>query len=190
MCKPVAITALLVAFVVLIPGCSRMTWDVRVAPEVHPDESVAVPEEPEPEIVQIAEDFFSALAGDHLEDAYLLLTDAAQEALEYEQFESDLTWLGVKSHEVIAEAHEDQAAYVVASVEAAPATEDVQPMKMGFGLLLRRTDDGWRIGFFAPHGEVYDAYPDLRLEEVGDGQFTVRYTGPEGASRTVTIVEF
>ena len=189
MCKPVAVAMLLVALVALIAGCSRMTWDVQTVPEVHPDESMAAAET-EPEVAGVADDFFGALAGDHLEDAYLLLTDEAQETLEYEQFESDLTWLGVKSHEVIAEVQQDDAAYVVARVEAAPASEDVEPLNTGFGLLLRRTEEGWRISFFTPQGEVYDAYPDLSLEEVGDGQFTLRYTDLEGASWTVTIVEF
>ncbi len=188
MCKPLAITALFVAFVALMPGCSRMTWEApQVAPEVHPEQSTAAAEESE--VTQVADDFLAALAGDHLEDAYLLLTDDAQKALGYEQFDSDLTWLGVKSHKVIAQAVKGDAAYVVVRVEAAPKSKDVKAMTTAFGLLLRATDEGWRISFFAPHAEVYDAYPDLALEEVGEGRFKVTYTEPDGAPFTLTVVE-
>jgi len=189
--KTMAVPALLVACVLLAPGCSRMTWDASPTFEVNPAEEpeAEATKAPDPMLAEVAGDFFGAMPDNRMKDAYALLTAEAQKALSYQQFEADLTSLGVASHSIVAQTQTGDAGYVVESVLVAPTGEDAVSRHMAFGLLLRRSDDGWRISFFAPHGEPQDVYADLSLTELADGEFRVTYTDPDETPYALTITE-
>jgi len=146
--------------------------------------------EREPGYVLAAEDFFGAVEQDRLKNAYAVITDGAQELIQYAQFASQFKELELNSHRIVADTASDEVAYVMASVDTAPPGDERAEAVKSFGLLLKRTGDGWRVSSWAPQVEAHDAYPGLSLAKVADGQFTVTYTGPQGALCSLTVVEF
>lgn len=174
---------LLAVYAVLLAGCSRMR-----APAPSPPE--APPAEPEPAYVLVAGEFLTSLEEGRPRDAYALIQPSAQKVIQYTQFVADFQDLGLKGHRLVADVGAGDAAYVVAAVDTAPTEGEAAVEKQSFGLLLRRAEDTWRVASWVPQGEALDAYPNLSLERAGDRDFKVTYSGPEGASRTVMMIEF
>jgi hypothetical protein len=172
---------LLTASALLLPGCSRMRWETPTA----------VPREEEPDMgyMDTAEQFLQALVEGRPAEAHKLLTVRGREAIKSAVFVEQFGELSLQAYRIVADVSSGENAYVISTVDAATLGDEQAPAVEGFGLLLRRAEPGWRVGFVEPLAEVQEAYPNLRLERSGREQFLVTYSAPDGTSHSVSLKE-
>lgn len=172
---------LLTASTLLLPGCSRMRWEASPA--------LPAAQEVDTRYMATAEQFLQALVEGRPADAHKLLTRRGREVISAAVFVEQFGELSLRAYRIVADVSSGDNAYVIVAVDAAASGGEQAWVVEGFGLLLRRAERGWQVGFVAPLAEVQDAYPNLRLDRSGRQQFLVTYSAPDGKSHSVSLSE-
>ena len=180
----------LTCLVLTMLGCPRLA---PPAPDLSPPLQPETPPiaEVDAEYLEVADAFFSAIAKGEPASAYELLTDGARGFLTEEQFASGMSELNIASHNLAAHVVAGDAAYVVTNLESVEAVAPEAMPASAYGLLLRKADGAWRVGFFLPQTGDNVGMLDLTLtpgEE--EGQYTILWVDADGGERYMAVTEF
>jgi len=180
------IAAIAVSLTLVLAGCARTARQGAMTPDAGPEATT----QPEPAYLAAAEAFATALEQGQPAQAHEMLTEHARKTLPAEQFSADMSDIGATGHRVVAQAATEDAAWVLAKFDSAASAAPESAGIPGLGMLLRKVGESWQVSFFMPTSDTGEGMNDLALTKSGEGEYTVNWTGPEGAPRSLTMTEF